>query len=489
MTAATDTFVADAQDVTIAEAAERLSLVFARSGNEHAQPCPVTGGKDRFAFNTQKNKWHCRQCDIGGQDAIGMAAHCLELDLKRREGFLEACSAVLGRPIPEGGERESEEDRAARLARIAARRAKSAAAEADRQRQADDFRDRERRKARGIWEAAMPLRSLPSSPAHVYLRQRGCGMPDGRWLRVASPVTYWHGQDERGMPRDMHSGAAMIAPFIRLVDPAAGRGSGWSSPDSSGAPAQGQPRSGDAAREPEWEIVGCHITWIDIDNPPKFRPQIVDPATGELLPTKKMRGTKKGGLIPLAGGPAARRWVGAEGIENTLAIAGEEDFRADTFYFAAGDLGNLAGPADPRSKFAHPELTTVDKAGRMRPVMVAGPVPRPQKPGEEPDAMVVPGHVDDLVLLADGDSERVMTFAAMARAKARHARPNRRIPVVWPLPGTDFAAMLAGRDEAFDVSSGASDGTPGMSARPAGAAGGEASDTPREADGPDEAFA
>lgn len=418
MSSAIDIFIADARDVTIAEAAERLGLAFARSGNEHAQPCPVTGGKDRFAFNTLKGKWRCRQCDIGGQDAIGMAAHCLELDLKSREGFLEACSAALGRPIPEGGERESEEDRSARLARIEKRRAESAAGEAERQRQAGDFRERERRKARGIWEAAEPLwrSSLPFG--RFYLQGRGCGVPEGPWLRVASPVTYWHGQDERGMPRDLHSGAAMIAPFVRF-------GSDLSA-----------------------EIVGCHITWIDLDNPPKFRPQLADAGTGEMLPTKKMRGSKKGGVIPLAGDPAARRWVGAEGIENTLAIGHAEGFLRDTFYFAAGDLGNLAGPADPKSKFAHPELTTVDKAGRTRPVIVAGPVPRFSTDGE-PDAMVVPDHVHVLEIYVDGDSEPLMTAAAMLRVRARHSAGGRKINFVWALPNADIAGMLANRDEAF----------------------------------------
>jgi hypothetical protein len=54
------------------------------------------------------------------------------------------------------------------------------------------------------------------------------------------------------------------------------------------------------------------------------------------------------------------------------------------------------------------------------------------------------------VLLADADSERVFTASAMARAKARHGREGRLIPVVWPRPGTDFAAMLANADQAYE---------------------------------------
>lgn len=404
MTTLLDQFVEDARAVSIEEAAGRLGLVFTRKRFEHPQPCPSCGGTDTFAFNTVKNAWNCRHGGAGGRDAIGMAAHCLDLDLARRDGFLEACAAVLGQPVPAEGERESDADRAAREARIAERRRRNADEAAKREADGADFREREREKARGIYRAAIDLRQARFSAARPYLRGRGCDVPDDRWLRVAADITYWHGQDEAGRPSDIHSGPAMVAPFLA----------------------------------PDLSIIGCHITWIDLANPPKLRPMLADPATGELLPSKKMRGSKKGGLIPLAGHPEARRWVCAEGIENTLAFAGWEGFRADTFYCAAGDLGNLSGPADPASRFAHPTLTKTDRRGVARPVMVAGPVPLATG---EADSIWIGDEVDELVLLADGDSERVMTAAAMARAKARHARPGRRTIVVWPKLGMDLAEM------------------------------------------------
>lgn len=412
-------FIERARDVPLDEAAVRLGLKLKNPRGENAQPCPVTGGRDRFSFNPAKKVWHCRQCDMGGHDAIGMAAHCLELDLHKRTEFLEACAAVTGEDIPAGGERESDAERAARQERIAQARRKADAEAAKRASDQADFRERERTKARGIWEAAAPLAASSLPHGRFYLRQRGCGVPHDRWLRVSAEQSYWHGADERGQPVALHSGPAMIAPFVRFGDGLA------------------------------VEVIGCHITWIDLSNRPKFRPLLADPETGELLPTKKMRGSKKGGVIPLAGSPSARRWLGAEGIENTLAFARCEGIRDDTFYFAAGDLGNMAGPADPKSRFAHPTLKKPDKNGRERSVMIAGPVPSRRGDGE-PDAMEVPDHVDDLVLLADGDSERVMTAAAMVRARARHARPGRLIPVVWPKAGSDFAAMLADRDDAYN---------------------------------------
>lgn len=416
-------FVQAARDMSISAAAARLGLSFHRGWNpdanhDHSQPCPACGGRDRFAFNPDKGVWNCRGAE-GGRDAIGMAAHVLGLDLKRRDGFLAACSAVLGEPVPEGGETESAEDRRARLDRLEARRLESEAEERRRGAAQADFREAERKKARGIYFAGRPLSSSSAiAEGRRYLAQRGAGVPPHQWLNVSRAVTYWHGTDDAGRPAELHCGPAMVAPFI--------------------VPA-GADVPGAELIVPGWQIVGCHITWIDLQNAPKFRPLLVDQQTGELLPTKKMRGSKKGGLIPLAGVFAARRWVCGEGIENVLAVALAEGFRTDSFYCAAGDLGNLAGPADPASAFPHPELTRTDRRGVTKPVMVQGPMPKPGSAGE---AVPVPDYVDELLLVADGDSERVMTAAAMARARNRRARPGRLIPVVWP-KGGDFSELMA----------------------------------------------
>lgn len=425
-------FVEDARAVSIEDAAKILGLTFKLRGVEHAQPCPNCGGTDTFAFNTTKNKWNCRAGGVGGNDGIGMAAHCHDLDVRKREEFLEACSIVLERDIPDEGERESDEDRAARLKRLEERRLQNEADAAARADSQAEFREKERAKARGLYKAAIMLRSVAASPqGRAYLQHRCGGFPDASWLRVGASVPYWHGQDERGGPLELFSGPAIVAPFIG----------------------------------PGMVEIGCHITWIDLREPPKFRPRLfgltkegikaglvdwvfgdaaplaVDIADGlyETLPSKKMRGSKKGGLIPLSGRPEARRWVGGEGIENGVAFGLWEGWRPDTFYFAAGDLGNLSGPAEASSRFAHPTLKKPDGKGVARPVMIAGPVPKREQSDE--DAMWVADQVDELVLLADGDSERVMTAAAMARARARHARPGRLIPIVWPRAGYDFSRM------------------------------------------------
>lgn len=474
MSSTLDDFIDRARAVTIADAATRLGVP-ERQG-EWQGPCPRCGGKDRFGVNRAKGAWVCRGCGAGGKDAIGLAAHMHFHDLKSRSGFLCACGAALGEAVPAEGERETDDERAAREARMAAARDRAAkdAAAADRKQNA--FREREINQARGLYLGAEDCLSethdgLGRATIAAYLRARtgfdaDLGIFDH--LRFRADCTYWHGRDAFGRPKAFFSGPAMIAPFV----------------------------------DPAGRVIGCHQTWIDLDAVEgKFRPVFFaltdeglragrraiadgrsalppsadDLAAGyyERLTTKKMRGSKKGGLIPVFGDPQARRWVVGEGIETVFAIAAAEAFRDDTFYAAAGDIGNLAGPAEPRSAFDHPTLVTevfrrpAKPQGRtavatdgapgpergeadsartyFKKVRIQGPVPRPGQGPE--DALQVPDHVADLVLLADGDSEIVFTAAAMARAEDRLGREGRAVATWWPPDGLDFAeAAKAARD-------------------------------------------
>ena len=58
---------------------------------EKSGPCPKCGGEDRFAINTKKQVWNCRQCDVGG-DVIKLVEH---LD---NCGFVDACTTLIGEP-------------------------------------------------------------------------------------------------------------------------------------------------------------------------------------------------------------------------------------------------------------------------------------------------------------------------------------------------------------------------------------------------------
>lgn len=414
MSAAVDLFVEEARAVSVAEAVDRLGLGELKGAGttELVGPCPACGGEDRFQVNRVKGAWLCRG-SAEGRDAIGLAAHILGLDVRRREEFLLVCAAVTLRPVPEG-EEESEDARRAREEKLAETRAKTEAKSARDARESADFRARERRKARGKWEQAGD-----GADARAYLAARlGCAprdLPELPLLRVIRSEPYWHGKDAADRPQAIHEGLAMVAPFV----------------------------------DPFGEVIGCHLTWIQLsaDAAPKFRPRLLD-EDGASLPTKKMRGTKKGGAIPLVGyvseggrivpAPGRTRLVSGEGIENTVAMAVLEGPRADTLYAAAGDLGNLAGPADPASAFSHP---TLKNRGGKAPLRIAGPVPREGQGPEE--ALQVPDGVGDVVFLGDADSEPVATSAAMLRAEWRVAAKGRTVSTLWPEEGADFADMLA----------------------------------------------
>lgn len=440
-----DLFVTEARAVPFEAACDRIGIPQPLRGKpEHQGACPRCGGKDRFAVNRKKGVWNCRGCGAGGRDGIGLAAHVKHLDVNRRVDFLEACSIVLNQTVPSEGERESDEDRAARLARIEESEAKALVERQKKEKAQSDFRQREIAQARGLWLNAVDCRlELPEATEGArlissYAKARTGFDPAGTifdHIRYSPRATYWHGQDEMGRALALYTGPALVVPIVDVV-----------------------------ARQ----ITGSQTIWIDLSVKPKRRPVLwglkpegrkagfseleqggakvppreewVTAGYYERISLKKMRGHKKGGVIPVAGEPSASRWLGGEGIETTLAIAGPEGFRDDTFYFAAGDIGNMAGPADKSSDFNHPSLTVTDRRDRTRPVRVKGPVPKPDSEGE---AMVIPDHVTELVLIADGDSEPVATASAMARARARHGAGGRLVEIAWPPAGMDFADAMA----------------------------------------------
>lgn len=188
---------------------------------------------------------------------------------------------------------------------------------------------------------------------------------------------------------------------------------------------------------------GLHITWLDRD-PRNGKANIADPETGEVLVSKKVRGSKAGGYIDLGGDLPALRMFSGEGIETTLspytALARTGRLRAGDAFRAAVDLGNLGGKA--LATLAHPTETT--EQGNPR--RVGGPEPDLNSP-----AMPVPDTVVDLVGLGDGDSDPFRTVHALARFKARHAREGRTVRTPVAPAGLDFNDMLRKPGEAANA--------------------------------------
>lgn len=373
-------------------------------GVDIAGPCPACGGRDRFAVHLVKRKFNCRHCEVKGGDALALAL------VGEHVAFVEACEVLSGRERPKRVAEETPEERAARSAR---REALDRSIEDDRRKRDEEsnrYRERERATCLRIWE-----RGRAPTPERLgrYHAARGLLLPATALIREAEDVAFYHGEeiDERGFeqPRVLYRGPAQLAAFL----------------DNEGA------------------FVGLHITHLKPDWSGKA--ELVDPATGEVLNAKKMRGTKKGSHIVLRTPPASaieaaqrdgqpiRLFMG-EGIETTgqvgTSLKHTRRLLPSDIFWASGDLGNLGGGS--LGTVAHPSLKT--------------PKGRPQRvPSDKPDleapAIRIPDAVTHLCLLGDGDSEPFLTRMTLQRARNRYARPGLSIATPIAPAGEDFNSM------------------------------------------------
>ncbi|WP_316214318.1 MULTISPECIES: CHC2 zinc finger domain-containing protein [unclassified Bradyrhizobium] len=358
-----------------------------RSGKRLAGPCPMCGGKNRsgrFEILEDGGSWVCAVCQDGG-DVIRLVQRVEGLDFK------DAIERL-------GGTREIDPDVVARL--IRQREDKQRRREA----QAARYREAERTRLFEQWSAARPIHG---TIAARYLEGRGLILPPTcPGLRFAPEAAYFHGDefDEFGRKnaRVIHRGPAMLAAFIR----------------------------------PDGHFGGLHQTWL-VDGAPPLKLQLEDPdEPGVMLPAKKMRGSKTGAFILVAPAEgAARCLVVGEGIETVLSaytahVDGGRNI-SDVAWWAAGDLGNMAGPADRTLEHPH------EHQPNGRPKRIPGPMPDLAKPG-----LSIPDEVAELILLGDGDSERVLTGHAMVRAARRYARAGRIIRIAFAPAGRDFNDLL-----------------------------------------------
>lgn len=392
ISAAMRAFVEEARAVPIVDEAERRGWKLRRAGAELVGPCPACGGRDRFSIHRAKGIFHCRGSRAGG-DVIALVQYVDACD------FLSACEALTGRPPPKG------EATGPDVAELARREAERRATAARREAEANLYRERERARMWDLWQGAIPAR--PATATHDYLARRGISDFFGASIRHIERLGYFHGAE--GKPKKaIHYGPAMIAAIVG----------------------------------PNGRFAGAHLTWLDPATLTKMA--LIDLETGEALPAKKIRGSKRGGHIPLSrGGCLPRRLVVGEGIETVLSVRQAElDTGRDlseTLYWSAADLGNLGGAAS--ETIPHPTEFWVDKRGARRARRVAGPVP-----AEDPEhpALMPPERTDEIILLGDGDSDRFATEMTLKRAASRWAQPGRVIRIAWAPEGRDFNDVLRG---------------------------------------------
>jgi hypothetical protein len=407
-------WIARARAVQCVDEIARRSHGLKRHGHELIGPCPVCGGTDRFSINIRKSVFYCRKSGKGG-DAIAMVQYLDGAD------FLGACETLLNEPPPSG-----ESGRRADPADVARRQQEARDNAAARDRDDNEYRRKEIRRAREIWNAAAPI---SGSIAERYLEHRGIRPAPGAKVRSHHRLDYWYfrkGQNgAEGELISIHQGPAMVA----------------------------------AIQGPDGLFAGIHITYLDpalLSGPlpakASGKAEIFAPDTGEEQPAKKVRGSAKGGHIHLAGPIGALRLVAGEGIETVYSVLEAELARGlpePTLYWSTISLNNMGGRAADR--LTHPEATITDKRGRVRRQNVPGPTPLVDA---ETPVLVPPAHIRSIVILGDGDSDRFATEQVLRRAAARwmyedpmmqiRARADRDIRAAWADAGSDFNSMLRG---------------------------------------------
>lgn len=377
------------------------------TGKSRVGPCPVHSqdrqALDSTSFKCSHDKWVCAVCPAGanGGDVIKLVQL---VEFGGVSGtFAQAVERLGGRtdaPPPDPVEE--------------AKRAAEAQDKRDREaRETNEFRERERKKVFDIWHAA--IRPIAGTPVEDYLRLRGIAPPADTKLRYVAALPFWHDAGKRLAPAGdepragefdkvkIHTGPAMLAPIV----------------DATGT------------------FRGLHTTWFDLAQP-KGKALIVDPDTGApIKKTKKVRGSTRGNAIVLVACEAPRRLFIGEGIETVLsvwhALMQQGRDLADAAFWSSVDLGNLGGKH--AGTIRHPTLKTDKGKAQMPP----GPDIRPGGP-----VIAIPDSVEDLVLLADADSDRFTTQCVLARAGQRFAREGRTVRCAWPPAGTDFNDLLRG---------------------------------------------
>lgn len=352
-----------------------------RAGAKLIGPCPVCGGSarnGRFEVDPRAESWVCAVCQDGG-DVISLVQRVEGLDFR---GAVDR----LG-----GTAHESEASRARREAVQSQRRERQA-------RDAERFREAERRRVHKTWAAGVPIRE--GSPVAAYLAARRIEVPPRAHLRMIGDAALYGPNGADGRPMVLHRGPAMLAAVIG----------------------------------PDGRFGALHTTWVDPAAPGR-KIEVADPETGELAPAKKVRGSKKAGRIELVRVADPLRLFIGEGIETVLSVwmalrqlgSGQLDRAA---FWTSVDLGNLGGPA--AETVPHP----TDKTPHGRPKRIPGPVPDWSEP-----AIPIPETVREVVLLGDGDSDPFLTRMTLQRAAARWASPGRRIWAAMAPSGADFNDM------------------------------------------------
>ncbi|MGL4963170.1 MAG: CHC2 zinc finger domain-containing protein [Inquilinus sp.] len=371
--------------VSLADLAGKRGVLLKKRGNRLWGLCPFHAEKSpSFTILTGRvrDRFHCFGCGASG-DAIGFLQ---QLD---RKTFAEAVEALGGPQQLTEADRQRIERQRRRIAE-AERRSRAA----------------KREGSRGVWFQAQ---RAAGTPAEAYLRARAVDLDAlaEDWPRGMPPSLRFAEMDYMWRPED----APDDAPWISLGK---------------------FPAMVGGFQSPAGQVVAVHLTYLAERDGVWGKAQVPDPETGEILPTKKIRGMLQGGAIRF--GAAGPLLYAGEGIETSLSVlcrlrrAG----RPGTVW-AAGSLDAFAGGAaglGPRRPLPPVELPDGHRRWLRRP----SPRPDPARPG-----MAVPDQVRRFVWLGDSDGKDPVDgqlIAARGLTRLRWQGIDAR--AVWAPAGMDF---------------------------------------------------
>jgi len=358
-----DEWVERARTADIVSVAQRLPGVnLKRAGAAWVGPCPACGGCDRFAVDGRRQLWNCRGAE--GGDVIRLVEHVMGLS------FLGAVEWITGVPRP--GFKANIVDLEAERRRREKRRAEEAARLAQEARTAAKLLLR----VDSLWQARQPFLG---SHAEAYMRFRGI-VPISNMttdLGFLPALPYWGYADVAATEtRELGVFPCMIA----------------------------------AIRDVGGTIIGLHRTYLDTKSARKLAP----PGDALRNGAKKIFGRYKGGLIRL--GPPAPILAVGEGLETclswydlTLEHMSQEIGLACAVALnnmAGGSTGTIPHPADVVAKRSNP---------RARCRSINNGIPDMARPG-----FALPGDVESVILLGDGDSDPVATRAQLLCGMRRY---------------------------------------------------------------------
>lgn len=340
--------------------------------------CPrQSGSKDTLNISPGKHVWLCRRCGEASGSAIDLMVHTggavdvfdaaekLTREMKPGRGVTPEQRAIARRAADsekagfEAG-RAREDMHQAMAGHTYDVERFEAGYVSGRQAHARDEAERlqaqgRRQRAEGFYTAARHNAAAISA----YFRARGIAFAPPSWMRWHGCLDYWHAG------RVIHTGPAIITPLFDAMN----------------------------------RRRGVHVTWVDLQAPPKFRPSLT--CDGERLATKKMFGEARGASMWLS--KRQKRMLVGEGLE-TVAAA---------LQYCPGFGGMAAASLNAFASLPLRGFTAVD----------------------------------EVVLLGDGDSDREATEFYLLQGAERLKRVGvKSVRLAFAPRGKDFADLAVEED-------------------------------------------